>query len=168
MIFDGKCAIAWTLPNHPLTHIEISQWTPEEGEIWSARINYAAGVERYTRTAAALSERTPSIASDYDVYLAGGDRLIYVKSPCDADDVRGRFLLSVMPSDAADLSDDSRERDLPHNPMNFDFARYGILSDGKYAIIRELPDYPISHIETGQWIPGESGRLWDGEIAVLE
>ena len=80
----------------------------------------------------------------------------------------GRFLLSITPSDDRDLSDDSRARGLPHNSLNFDFDRYGILSDGKCVIIRELPDYPISRIETGQWIPGESGRLWDGEIAVSE
>ena len=168
LIFDGKCAITRTLPNHPMTHVEISQWTPEEGEIWSARINYAAGAERYMRTAAEMSERTPSIASDYDVYLEGGDRLIYVKSPCGENDIRGRFLLSVTPSDVADLSADSRERGLPHNPMNFDFDRYGVMSDGKCVIIRELPDYAIRRIETGQWVPGESGRLWDGEIGVSE
>ena len=167
LIFDGKCVIARTLPNYRMTHIEIGQWTPQEGELWSARINFAAGVERYLRTAAELSERTPDIASDYGVHLTD-NMLAYIKAPCDADDTRGRFLLSATPANARDLSDDSRERDLPHNSLNFDFDRYGVMSDGKCVILRELPDYPISRIETGQWIPGESGRLWDGEIAVGE
>ena len=166
-IFDGRCVIARTLPSYPMTHIEIGQWTPGEGGLWSARINFEAGVERYMRIASEMSARRPAIESGYDVYLEG-DILAYVKDPCEEGDTAGRFFLSVTPANEGDLSDDSRERGLTHNALNFDFDRYGVLSEGGCVIVRTLPDYPISRLETGQWIPGEGGRLWSGEITVSE
>ena len=163
----GGCVITRTLPSYPMTHLEIGQWTPGEGALWSARVNFAAGLELYRRAAAALSEKPPAIDADFAVHLA--DRsLVYVKDPCEADDVRGRFLLSITPANAEDLSEGSRERGLDHNALNFDFERYGVNLNGKCVIMRDLPDYPIAGVETGQWIPGEGGRLWDGKIAVGE
>ena len=45
------------------------------------------------------------------------------------------------------------------------FHRYGAALDGKCVIVRDLPDYPISRVETGQWLPGE-GELRSARIAV--
>ena len=137
------------------------------GALWSARINFEAGVERHMRIASEMSARRPSSESGYNVY-PDGDILVYVKDPCEERDTAGRFFLSATPADAGDLSDDSRERGLTHNALNFDFDRYGVLSEGRCVIIRTLPDYPISRLETGQWLPGEGGRLWSGETAVSE
>ena len=98
------------------------------------------------------------------MYLKDG-ALIYVKSPCAEGDTRGRFALSVYPADSSDLPKRARDAGLEHEPLNFDFAEYGAVFDGKCAIIRRLPSYPISSIETGQWIPGE-GELWRGRVSV--
>ena len=166
-IFDGKRVITRTLPDYPMTHVEIGQWIPGEGGLWSARINFEAGVKRHMRIASEMSARRPSIESDYDVYWEDGV-LAYVKDPCEESDARGRFFLSITPANEDDLSDDSRERGLTHNALNFDFDRYGVLSEGGCVIIRALPDYPIIRVETGQWIPGEGGRLWSGAAAVSE
>ena len=166
MIFDGKCVAARTLPAYDMTHLEIGQWMPGEGGLWSARINFEAGVERYMRTTSELSIRQPSIQADYDVYLRS-DILAYVKDPCEEDDTAGRFFLSATPANEDDLSDDSRERGLARSALNFDFHRYGVLSEGKCVIIRTLPDYPIVRVETGQWLEGK-GHPWNGAIAVSE
>ena len=161
MALDRVCVIKRALPEYPLTHVEIGQWIPGEGGLWRTRINFAAGLERYTRAAEALADETPAIESDYRVYLADG-ALTYVKSPCGADEAaRGRFFLSVFPTDPADLSEESRAAGRLHDAMNFDFHQYGAIADGKCVIIRDLPDYPIRRLETGQWIAGE-GRLWEG------
>ena len=45
------------------------------------------------------------------------------------------------------------------------FHRYGAALDSKCVIVRDLPDYPISRIETGQWLPGE-GELRSARVAV--
>ena len=165
VIFDGKCVASRTLPAYAATHVETGQWLPGEGGLWSARINFEAGVEWYMRTAAELSVQ-PSIQSNYNVYLQD-DVLAYVKDPCEAEDTKARFFLSAMPVNESDLSDDSRERGFAHNAMNFDFARYGVLNEGKCVIIRTLPDYPIRRLETGQWLAG-AGHLWNGAIDISE
>ena len=162
-IFDGKCAVIRDLPDYPISHIETGQWTETEGGLWSARIILAGFHERYRRALAALPG-DPAIRSDFDVYLQDG-ALIYVKSPCAEGDTRGRFALSVYPADSIDLPKRARDDGLEHESLNFDFAEYGAVFDGKCAIIRRLPSYPIGSIETGQWIPGE-GELWSGRIAV--
>jgi len=164
VMFDGKCVIARTLPSYPITHVDLGQWTERDGTLWSARITFAAGIERHRRTAAALAGERAAIESDFDVHLVEG-ALVYIKDPCGADDIRGRFFLSVFPKDENDLSDESRALERDHDALNFDFARYGVTLDGKCVIARDLPGYSISRVETGQWIPGE-GRLWDGEIVV--
>ena len=164
VMVDGKCVIARTLPSYAMTHVDLGQWTAREGTLWSARITFAAGVERYRRTAAALASERPAIESDFDVHADGG-ALVYIKSPCGADDARGRFFLSVFPKDGGDLSEESRARGLDHNALNFNFDRYGVRLDGKCVIMRDLPDYAISRVETGQWVPGGE-RLWEGEMAV--
>ena len=92
-----------------------------------------------------------------------GDRLTYLKAPCAESDTRGRFFLSVHPVDGADLPEDRRE--IGHASLNFDFAPDGIIFADKCMIRRELPDYSIKEISTGQWIPG-GGGLWAGEAAV--
>ena len=160
---DGKCVIIRDLPDYPISHIETGQWTSDEGGLWSARIILDGFHERYRRALASLSG-DPAIRSDFDVYMEDG-ALIYVKSPCAEGDTRGRFALSVYPADLADLPKRARDAGLEHEPLNFDFAEYGAVFDGKCAIIRRLPSYPISSIETGQWIPGE-GELWRGRATV--
>jgi len=162
-IFDGKCAVIRDLPEYPISHIETGQWTSDEGGLWSARIVLDGFHERYRRALAALSD-DPNIRSDFDVYMEDG-ALIYVKSPCAEGDTRGRFALSVYPADPSDLQKRARDAGLEHEPLNFNFAEYGAIFDGKCAIIRRLPSYPIGSIETGQWIPGE-GELWSGRVAV--
>ena len=162
-IFDGKCAVIRDLPDYPISHIETGQWTAGEGGLWSARIILDGFHERYRRALASLSG-DPAIRSDFDVYMEDG-ALIYVKSPCAEGDTRGRFALSVYPADSSDLPKRARDAGLEHEPLNFDFAEYGAVFDGKCAIIRRLPSYPIGSIETGQWIPGE-GELWRGRVSV--
>ena len=160
-IFDGKCAIIQDLPDYPISHIETGQFTPGEGELWSGEILFDGYYERYRDARASLSGE-PAARSDFDVYVEDGG-LIYVKAPCGEADARARFFLSVFPSDPSDLPQTARDAELEHEPLNFDFDQYGAIFDGKCVIIRDLPDYPISRVETGQFAPGE-GVLWDGEI----
>ena len=160
-IFDGRCVVVQDLPDYPISHIETWRYLPGESPMWSALILLEGHYQRHRRALASLSGEQPAIRSDFDVYVKDG-ALTYVKEGCAQDDTRGRFFLSVFPAEPRDLSQYARDAGLKHEPLNFDFARGAIL-DGKCAIIRELPDYQISHIETGQFIPGE-GELWRGEF----
>ena len=112
------------------------------------------------------SEPAASAAGGFELYMREGT-LTYVNPQCADADARGRFYLSVFPKDRADLPSYERAAGREHQALNFDFARYGALIDGKCLIIRDLPGYPIAAVETGQWIPGE-GELWSARIEVGE
>ena len=160
---DGKCVAVRDLPEFPISHVETGQYIPGESRLWNVLIPLDGYHERYRRALASLSDKQPAIRSDFDVYLKDG-ALTYVKESCAQGDTRGRFFLSVFPADPDDLPQTARDAGLGHEPLNFDFER-GAIFDGKCAIIRDLPDYPISRIETGQFIPGE-GELWSARVSV--
>ena len=105
-------------------------------------------VER-ARTAA-----IPAIRSGFDVYLLG-KRLIYFRQPCRLDH-DALFFLHVVPVDGRDLSGERRQYGFDNLDFRMKFAE-------RCTAVRELPDYPIAEVRTGQYIPGE-GRLWEGAI----
>ena len=162
-IFDGRCVIVQDLPAYPISHVETWRQMDGESRAWSAAILIDESYERYRRALASLSGE-PAARSGFDVYLEG-DRLIYVKEGCAEDDTRGRFFLSVFPADPRDLPQTARDAGLEHEALNFDFEPRGAAFDGKCVIIRRLPGYPISRVETGQWLPGE-GELWSARVSV--
>ncbi len=165
-IFDGRCVIIRELPDYPISHVVTAQWIPGEGGLWDVRVLFAGYYNRFRDALSALPPEPNMSGGGFDIYLDGGT-LTYVRTDCDEDDTRGRFALSVFPVDRGDLPRSAREAGLEHQPLNFDFAEHGAIFDGGCVIIRELPDYQISRIETGQWIPGEGG-LWSAEMAVGE
>ena len=162
-IFDGKCVIIRNLPDYPISRIETGQFARGEGELWSGGILFDGHYEKYRRALASLSGE-PAIRSDFDVYLEDG-ALIYVKESCAESDARGRFFLSVFPVDPRDLPQTAIDAGFEHEPLNFDFSERGAVFDGKCVIIRDLPDYPISGVATGQFIPGE-GELWSAFVSI--
>ena len=159
----GDCVIIPDLPDYPISHLETGQYIPGQSGMWSARIIFDGYADMFRLALSSLSGE-PAARSGFDIWLDGG-ALTYIKEDCGEPDARGRFFLSIFPKDADDLSQSARDAGHKHEPLNFDFARHGAIFDGKCAIIRNLPDYPISRIETGQWIPGE-GELWSAEIVV--
>ena len=152
IIFANKCMARREIPGYAIAAIATGMSAPDEGEIWRAEIKLPISVKSGDLI----------IRSDFDVYMEG-DTLTYLKAPCAESDTRGRFFLSVHPVDDADLPEHRRE--LGHASLNFDFAPDGIIFADKCMIRRELPDYPIKKIVTGQWMPGV-GSLWTGEAAV--
>ena len=162
--FDGKCVVIRDLPDYRISHVETGRIADRRTPpLWSAEIRFDGYYDRFRRALAALPAE-PSARAGFDVYWNSDERtLTYVKSSCAEGDIRGRFFLSVFPANPSDVERENRERDQTHNPLNFDFDDYGGLFDGKCAAIRELPDYPISRIETGQWTSDE-GQLWSSRI----
>ena len=165
-IFDGKCVIRRDLPEYPIGVIETGQYDPDGGvRLWAATAHTdPSRADEFRAALATARAAQPSVRSDFDMYLDGGT-LIYLKEPCDIEDTRGRFVLSVFPSDPADLSESARARGQAHNALNFDFARYGAVIDGACVILRPLPEYGARAIETGQWIPG-GASLWKATLTI--
>ena len=169
MIFDGKCMARRALPEYPIQSIDLGQWG-DDVENWSARLVRSpdgtltdARLEAYRRAAdGEIGE--PLLRSGFDVYLDGNE-LVYLKEPCAEDDTRGRFLVSVYPENADDISADHRAKGLAHDSLNFEFASRGFALDGKCAARLELPSYAIDRLQLGQWIPGGE-KLWNETVAM--
>ena len=168
--FGGACLISAPLPDYPIHALE----TEKRGEggagaLWRAVIPFADSPDDYAAALAALAESqaAPSASGGgFDIYAdADGGSLIYVKRGCADADMRARFFLSAFPADSADLPQSARDAGQGHQALNFDFPLYGAALGGVCVIIRRLPDYQISRVETGQWLPGE-GELWRAAAVV--
>ena len=161
--FDGKCIHRQPLPDYPITRIRTGQGV-EGNAVWFADIDLAAhaAAQSLYNGIAAGDYGQPAAQSDFDVYLSG-DGLAYLKEPCSAGDTDARFFLHIFPADPADLPADSRARGFEN--ADFLFADHGANIGDKCAAMRELPDYPIERIRTGQFVSGY-GRLWDAEFSV--
>ena len=95
------------------------------------------------------------------------DNLLYVKEQCAQDDVDATFFLHLDPVDVDDLPA-HRKR---YGFDNLDFRRHRLselIEGGVCAARRELPDYDIAAIRTGQFafVEGGFNRLWEGETDI--
>ena len=97
------------------------------------------------------------IRSVYDVYLDGRN-LTYVKSPCANDDAAKRFILQVIPVDKSVIDGNA------HHTMDFSFIEGEDWTVGESCVVsRELPDYPITTIRTGQYNLPRTSHEWLNE-----
>ena len=110
-----------------------------------------------------IASGEPVARSVFDIYLRE-NRVSYLKLPCNAADVQAPFFLHIIPEDVEDLPVDRRQYGFDN--LDFHYRGIAILAlDGKCMTKRQLPDYPIARIRTGQFTPDE-GRIWTAEFPV--
>ena len=118
---------------------------------------------QYSMSAVAEALDTRILRSVFDVYLSGKS-LIYHKQDCRRGDVLAPFFLHIIPVDEADLPVGR----LQYGYDNWDFRAWSLYVDRKRqtcAVKTSLPDYPIRHLRTGQFIEGKE-NLWEGEALI--
>ena len=99
------------------------------------------------------SESELIVRSTYDVYL-NGRTLTYLKEECTQDDAAKRFILHVIPVDNRVINGNA------HDNLDFAFMEGENWQVGEGCMVsRELPDYPVASIRTGQY--NESGTAHD-------
>ena len=98
------------------------------------------------------------IQSNYDVYLTDRE-LVYVNDSCDDEDSGTRFFVHITPAETKDLPDDRKQYGFDNLDFNFKNGEY-IDFRGTCVTKRELPDYDIQIIDTGQYT--SEGRIWTG------
>ena len=143
----GLCVAAFVLPRnaHPRVSVEISD------------------VPLGDHLARLLGDSPPAIRSDWDVYLVE-DGLIYAKDQCSPEDTEPMFFLHL---DSVDMNDlPSRRKQYGFDNLDFAFRDHGVIKGGVCAAGRELPNYAIAAIRTGQYT-GE-GPIWEGSFNVAE
>ena len=163
--FDGKCIHRLPLPDYPIARIRTGNDDTFRGEvIWRADIDLAAraAAQAVYDGIAAGDYGQPVARSDFDAYIRG-NALAYLKEPCDAGDAEARFFLHIFPAAPSDLPADRREHGFVN--LDFQFADHGGYANDKCVAERDLPDYPIERILTGQFVSGE-GRVWSVEFPV--
>ena len=112
-------------------------------------------------TSHVLGSNPPAIRSHYDVHL-NGNQLVYMKDRCDRDDIVDKFFLHVVPVDISDLP--TRHEPYGAHLVDMpDFELYGHKLGEVCVLVRNLPDYDIAMVRTGQYVPG-GPRLWEGVI----
>ena len=165
---DGKCITQRPLPDYPITRVRTGQNAQNAAaggvDEWRVDVNpaaYAAAQAIYDGIVAG-DYGQPVAQSDFDVYLRGNG-LAYLKEPCAPGYADARFFLHIFPADPTDLPEDDREHGFAN--LDFQFADHGADIGGKCVAVRELPNYPIERIRTGQFVSGE-GRVWGAEFPV--
>ena len=154
----GRCVAARELPAYRIASIRAGQWG-DEGEAWLVRAILGAAPPVAALDLGTLRARAEPLAREpFEVYRDGG-RLVYVRESCAADDVEARFILHVLPSDPADLPEHRRERGFDDLDFRFRDGDYGFEEGGRCIAARELPEYRIASIRTGQWADG-GGEAW--------
>ena len=96
----------------------------------------------------------------FDVYLGEG-ALTYVKNPCDQADTEPHFFLHIDPVDRDDLPEHRQHYGFDN--LDFAFSKHGNIFDGKCMATVWFPEYAISAIRTGQFIP-DGPRIWEDEL----
>ena len=104
----------------------------------------------------------PVVLSDWDVYLVGNS-LIYVKEPCIPEDAEPTFFLHLDPVDRNDLP--IHRKQYSFDNLDFAFEDHLLIERGVCVAVRELPDYGIAAVRTGQYT-GE-GSIWKGSFDVV-
>ena len=111
-----------------------------------------------------LGGSRPIIRSDWDVYLVGNS-LIYKKEQCAPEDAEPTFFLHLAPVDVNDLP--SHRKQYGFDNLDFAFRDHRPAIEGGVCVaIRELPDYGIAEIRTGQFIG--DGHIWESSFDVVE
>ena len=112
----------------------------------------------------ALVAGEPAVRADFDVYI-NDNTLTYAKEPCVRADTAAMFFLHLVPADVDDLPAERKQYGFDN--LDFRFNDYSIPQGERCAVVRELPDYAIARIRTGQFVVNEDGtdtRLWEGDI----
>ena len=100
--------------------------------------------------------------SNFDLYQDENEnRLIYVREDCRDDDLEGRVFLHVFPTDKA--ISPTADGNTGSDNLNFSFGGHILRLGGLCIAARNLPDYPIVRIRTGQFIR-DQGDLWMSEF----
>lgn len=160
----GGCAAEIPLPAYPIRKIRTGQFdAATEAQFWQTAIAPPSGPD----TAAAGGETgAAAVARFTQTAQINGRQLIYTQRPCRAADADLTLFLHTIPADAADLPEWRRAAGFDN--LDFRFGQRAVDTGDGCAALIELPDYPISQLNTGWYLPGQDRQVWNAEVRVGE
>ena len=166
---NGSCVVARRLPGYAIASIRTGQFVSATGYgVWEGKLNFLEedGVDDMDIEHFLEISDPPAIRADYDVYIVD-NHVVYKRTQCEAEDVNLPFFLHVFPIDRDDLPVHRQ----PHgfDNLDFGFAEFGRYIEGICIATRELPDYPVSSIATGQFkkFTFDQFRTWGASFDVV-
>ena len=148
--------MVFRLPDYPIYQISMGHQLGGKNYFWGNNTELRE-VERIIEDAG-----DPVMRAKFDVYL-WKNLLVYSREPCAPADISDTFFLHLIPADRDDLPKNRQQYGFDN--LDFHFTQVGGISGGKCIARVLLPDYPITRIRTGQYIP-DSGQVWEEETSV--
>ena len=161
VMFDNKCLIAVPLPRYEVAWMA-ARYLPSGGAAGGWETTIRLDLDSL-RSAYESARRLPAVGSGrFRVHHDGG-KLVYVKTPCGEEDVRGRFFVHVRPAAVRDLPPMPRRAGFAN--LDFNFHERGAVLDGACVAVVTLPGFPVARVETGQ-LDREGGQAWRAAFAI--
>ncbi len=158
LIINGMCIATRDLPNYKIKEIITGRITPTTGIIWEGVINPNSVRKVLTSKLDIATWAEPVIDTTFKVYIED-DQLVYIKESCTKSDTKAIFFLHLTPENITDLPEGRQKHGF--QGLDFDFTKYGLITNGTCIAVRDLPSYKIKQITTGQFIPATGQRVWE-------
>ena len=103
----------------------------------------------------------PVRESFFDVHY-DGNKLTYVKHPCEEGDIEEHFLLHFVPHNKGNIPAARKRAGFGFVNYDFHFRDWGVKEGNVCVAIRSLPQYRLAWIKTGQYPRGRGeGPIWE-------
>ena len=151
---NGTCVVERQLPDKDIFGIQTGQVDRDGNLLWEVEHWFEENPRWFDGPLASATSGEPAARGVFDIHLGAGS-LIFVKDPCARADTEAVFFLHLIPAQMADLPDHRRQYGFDN--LDFDFDQHGERFDGECLAKVPLPEYHISEIRTGQYVPVDGG-----------
>ena len=157
---NGTCVVERQLPDKDIFGIQTGQVDRDGNLLWEVEHWFKEKRRWFDGYFPSATSGELAARGVFDIHLGAGS-LIFVKDPCARADTEAMFFLHLIPADVADLP--GHRRQYGFDNLDFIFDQHGERFDGKCRAKVSLPEYDISEIRTGQFVPGQ-GQVWKEEF----
>ncbi len=162
--YEDFCIAVSDLPDYRISKILTGQFTYSGETLWETEIALGALHEAETLREIVIDRAQLISESQWNVYLDEDEhRLIYVIDDCIEEYYKHPVFLHIFPVDISDLVSERYESGFDN--LDFLINERLLRHEDVCMAVSDLPDYPISSIQTGQYfLYGE--RIWHTEFAL--
>ena len=160
---DDACLAVAPLPDYPIRHLRVGQWSPGEPALWTADLPARPDRAVYRTAYRALTAQPPAYRAlpgpraGFNAYVTPA-RLTLAKAPCAVADTQARFVVHAEPVDPRVLAG------RPFANLDFAFPAAGARVDTACLASVPLPAYPLRRLTVGQWQADADRMLWQTEL----
>ena len=160
---NGTCVTELQLPDEDIVGLRTGQVDREGNLLWEMEHWFKEKRRWLDGYLSSVPSGEPAARADFDIYI-NDNTLVYAKKPCARADTAATFFLHLIPVDVNDLPGHRQQHGFDN--LDFDFEAHGERFEGKCLATVPLPEYGISEIRTGQYVPVLVGfnRIWEAEF----